>query len=168
MALIAADLGIGEAARKSFENMAEDDFRFPVDAKFLLTLSYLTEVCVWLRDGPRAERLYDQLLPYQDLAIVAPTATVCCGSAARYLGMLASTIGDWTQAEVHFNAALEMNERLHAWPSLAHTKHEFARMLLGRSRLTDRDRARILLAEASASTEVFHMTFLRNKIQTIA
>jgi hypothetical protein len=29
-------------------------------------------------------------------------STVCCGSAARYLGMLAKVIGDWTMVEEHF------------------------------------------------------------------
>ena len=167
MALIASDLGFSEAARKSFEDLAADGFAFPVDAKFTLTLSYLAEVCAWLADVPRAERLYDRLLPYRDLAIVAPTATVCCGAAARYLGMLASTLGDWTAAEAHFEAALEMDQRLRAWPWLAHTKHQFALMLLARGRPADRNRSEMLLAEASASAERFGMASLQRKIQAI-
>ena len=167
MALIASDLGFDEMARKSFEDLAGDDFAFPVDAKFTLTLSYLAEVCARLADVPRAERLYDRLLPYRDLAIVAPTATVCCGAAARYLGMLASTLGDWIWAETHFEAALEIDGRLRAWPWLAHTKHHFALMLLARGRPADRDKSKMLLAEAMASSQQFGMASLQSKIQEI-
>jgi len=78
-----------------------------------------------------------QLLPYRDNAILAPVATVCCGAAGRYLGMLAGVMGEWTAAEEHFEAALEMDERLHAWPWLAHTKHEFALALTARGRAAD-------------------------------
>jgi NAD(P)-dependent dehydrogenase (short-subunit alcohol dehydrogenase family) len=30
------------------------------------------------------------LLPYRDLSMVVPIATICCGANARYLGMLAT------------------------------------------------------------------------------
>ena len=88
MALIASDLGFHDAARKSFEDLAVGGFAFPFDAKRSLTLSYLAEVCTRLGDVERAEQLYDLMLPYRDLAVIAPASTVCCGSVARYLGML--------------------------------------------------------------------------------
>jgi hypothetical protein len=106
LALIASDLGFKEAARKAFEDSAVRGFAFPIDAKWSLTVSYLAEVCARLGDVRRAEQLYDLLLPYRDITVIAPTATVCCGAAARYLGMLASVIGDWPRAEEHFEAAL--------------------------------------------------------------
>ncbi|MGC2203912.1 MAG: hypothetical protein WA633_27670, partial [Stellaceae bacterium] len=130
LAVIASDLGFEEAARKAFREMAAAGFAFPADAKRSLTLSYLAEVCTGLGDALEAERLYEQLLPYRDNAVLAPVATVCCGAAARYLGMLAGVMGEWSAAEEHFEAALEMDERLHAWPWLAHTKYEFASALL--------------------------------------
>ena len=131
LALIASDLGFQEAARKAFEDLAARDFAFPVDAKWSLTISYLAEVCTRLGDVRRAVQLYDLLLPYRDVTIIAPTAT-CCGSAARYLGMLASVIGHWPTAEEHFASALAIDERLEAWPWLAHTQFEFAGALLAR------------------------------------
>src|SRR5439155_11591792 len=133
-AVIASDLGFIEAARKAFAEIAADGFAFPADAKRSLTLSYLAEVCTHLSDAVEAERLYEQLLPYRDNAVLAPMATVCCGAAGRYLGMLAGVIGEWSVAEEHFEAALEIDERLHAWPWLAHTKHEFALTLTARGR----------------------------------
>jgi hypothetical protein len=82
--------------------------------------------------------------------------------------MLASVIGNWASAEEHFEAALEMDERLQAWPWLAHTKHEFALMLRERGRPGDQDRADALLAEASASAERFGMAALEAKIRSPA
>ena len=146
LALIASDLGFDEAARKAFEDLADGGFTFPADAKWSLTISYLAEVCTRLRDRRRAGQLYQLLLPYRDVTIIAPTNTVCCGSAARYLGMLAGVIGDWTAAEAHFATALAMDEQMEAWPWLAHTQHEFAAALLARGRAGERSRAEAFLA----------------------
>ncbi len=144
--------------------MASGGFEFPADAKRSLTLSYLAEVCTRLDDALEAERLYEQLLPYRDNAILAPVVTVCCGAAARYLGMLAGVMGEWSAAEEHFEAALEIDERLHAWPWLAHTKHEFALALTARGRAADQGRAEALFAAAAASAERIGMPALQQKI----
>jgi predicted ATPase/class 3 adenylate cyclase len=167
MALIATDLGFHDAARKAFGDLAAGGFAFPVDAKRSLTLSYMAEACTRLGDVERAERLYHLLLPYRDLTVIAPVATVCCGSAARYLGMLCGTLGDWAAAEEHFAAALAMDERLQAWPWLAHTKHELALVLIARSRSRDRARAETLLGEAAASAERIGMPALQQKIRSL-
>ena len=137
LALIASDLGFADASRKAFEGLAASGFAFPIDAKRNLTLSYLAEVCARLGDADRAAQLYELLSPYRDLAVVVPVSTVCCGANSRYLGMLATVTGDWATAEEYFEAALGMDERLHAWPWLAHTKHEFALALLARGRSGD-------------------------------
>jgi len=166
LALIASDLGFKEAARKAFENLAVGGFAFPIDAKWSLTVSYLAEVCARLGDVPRAEELYDLLLPYRDVTIIAPTSTVCCGSAARYLGMLASVIGDWTRAEEHFETALAIDERLEAWPWLAHTQYEFAAAMLAREAPGCRVRADSLLAAAAETAQSLGMTSLQQKIRS--
>jgi hypothetical protein len=165
--LIAADLGFDQAARKAFEDMASDGFDFPLDAKRTITLCYLGEVCTHLGDANRGEQLYNLLLPYQDLAVVVPAATICCGAVSRYLGMLAHVIGDLTAAEQHFEAALDIDERLQAWPWLAHTQHEFARMLLTRGQGADRGRSETLLTEAMVSAKRFGMASLQSKIRTV-
>jgi tetratricopeptide (TPR) repeat protein len=166
LAVIASDLGFAEAARKAFAEMAAAGFAFPADAKRSLTLSYLAEVCTCLGDALEAERLYDQLLPYRDNAILAPVATVCCGAAGRYLGMLAGVMGEWAAAEEHFEAALDIDERLHAWPWLAHTKHEFALALTARGQAADQSRAEALFAAAAASAERIGMPALQQKIRS--
>ncbi len=68
--------------------------------------------------------------------------------SSRYLGLLASTMERWGDAERHFRRALEVNERIGARPWLAHTQEDYARMLLARATLGDRDKALQLLADA--------------------
>ncbi|MDQ3963272.1 MAG: hypothetical protein M3277_05070, partial [Actinomycetota bacterium] len=67
------------------------------------------------------------------------------GSVSRYLGLLATSIEHWRDAEQHFEDALAMNGRMRAWPWLAHTQHDYARMLLARHGSRDVDRAHGLL-----------------------
>jgi tetratricopeptide (TPR) repeat protein len=165
LALIASDLGFTDAARKAFDDMAGAEL--PADAKRGLTLSYLAEVCARLGDATRAELLYEQLLPYRDNMILAPVATVCCGAAARYLGMLAGAMGNWTAMEEHFEAALLLDERMHAWPWLAHTQHEFAALLLRRGRADDQAQANALLAAAAETAERLGMPALQQQISAL-
>jgi uncharacterized protein HemY len=80
--------------------------------------------------------------------------------------MLASVMGEWAAAEEHFEAALEMDERLQAWPWLAHTKHEFALALIARGRAADQSRAEALFAAAAASAERIGMPALQQKIRS--
>ena len=131
-----------------------------------MTLSYLAEVCTFLHDTVEAERLSTSCWS-RDNVILAPVATVCCGAAGRHLGMLAGVTGQWRVAEEHFCAALDLDERLHAWPWLAHSKYQFGSMLLTRGRAKDRERAATLLGEALASAERLAMPALQRKIRAI-
>ncbi|MBV8398308.1 MAG: hypothetical protein JOZ17_06170, partial [Acetobacteraceae bacterium] len=167
LALIASDLGFDEGARKIFDKVAIGGFELPLDAKRNVSLCYLAEVCARLGDAERADELYRLLLPYSDIAVVVPIATVCCGANARFLGMLASVAGDWTAAEGHFYRALVTDQRLHAWPWLARTKHEFALMLQARGRPADRHQVEALLAEAAASADRFGMGQLQKQIRSV-
>jgi tetratricopeptide (TPR) repeat protein len=160
LALVACDLGFDEPAHKILAEIAAGGFAIPVDAKRTLTLSYLAEVCVRLDDGDSAKRVYDLMLPYRDMAVVAPIATVCCGAAARYLGMLAGVLRDWKVADAHFERALALDESLQAWPCHAHTRYEYALVLLKRNRKQDRAYATELLASAAAAAERFGMVAL--------
>jgi uncharacterized protein HemY len=109
--------------------MAECDFALELDSQYSTTLCYLAEVATRLGDEARCEKLYKLLLPYRDLTITADVTTVCIGVADRYLGLLASALGDWEIAEAHFRDAIALEERMRAGPWLAHTQHELADML---------------------------------------
>lgn len=166
--LIASDLGFHEQARVHFEAMAQSDFALPMDAKRAITLTYLAEVCAALGDSLRAEKLYELLLPYRDVAIVAPPHTLCCGAGGHYLGLLAAAISDWEGAETHFKASLALNARLKAWPRLADTRFEYARMLLARDRKGDSVLASELRSMAIAAAERMGMGGLLHRRARLA
>jgi hypothetical protein len=71
---------------------------------------------------------------------------------------------DWSAAEAHFEYALKMDERLQAWPWLAHTRHEYALMLRARARDEDRARAAQLLASSAATAKTLEMYALLERI----
>lgn len=166
--LIASDLGFHEQARAHFEAMAQSDFVLPRDAKRAITLTYLAEVCAELRDSRRAKMLYELLLPYRDVAILAAPNTLCGGAGAHYLGLLAATMSNWDGAERHFKVALAMNERLKAWPRLAATQFEYARMLLARGRKEDSVPASELRSMAIAAAERMGMGGLLHRRARLA
>ncbi|MBC8746968.1 MULTISPECIES: AAA family ATPase [Paraburkholderia] len=162
--LICSDLGFESQARDNLDRLAESESSIPVDSKRLVTLTYLAEVAARLRDIEHAEQVYGLLLPFRDQVVTVPVFTLCCGSAARYLGMLAHALGDWSAAEDHFEYGLRMDERLRAWPWLAHGRHEFALMLAARNRIEDRARAQDLLATAATAANELKMFALVERI----
>jgi class 3 adenylate cyclase/tetratricopeptide (TPR) repeat protein len=162
--LIASDLGFEAPALANLERIAEGGFAIPADTMRLVTWTYVAEVAARLRKAPYAEQVYQQLLPFRDQAVTAPSATLCLGSTARYLGLLATALGDWSAAEAHFEYALDMNARLHAWPWLAHARHEYALMLSARNRPQDGRRAAGLIASASVTARELNMSALLESI----
>ena len=151
--LIASDLGFEAQARQHFETFAAADFALPHDTKRQITLTYFAEVCAALGDAVRARRLHELLHPYRDVTVLAPPNTLCCGATRHYLGLLSATMADWQTAEEHFRKALAFNEQLEAWPRLAWSRFEYARMLLARGRNGDSVLAGELRAMAIAAAE---------------
>jgi len=164
-ALIAADLGFQEPARRRLWELAETGFEMPFDAKRSTSLSYVSEVAVVLGDNAAAARLYELMSLYRSMTITAGIVTVCYGAASRYLGMLAATLGDFDNAEAHFEHALEMNERMGALPWLAHTKAEYALLLRRRGGKGTSERAEVLANQAWKIAAELDMVRLKLRLQ---
>ena len=79
------------------------------------------------------------LEPYADQLVVARLPGESAGSVALYLALLATTVGDWPEAEAYFAAAAATHERIRAPTWLARTRLEWARMLLTRAAAGDAD-----------------------------
>jgi DNA-binding CsgD family transcriptional regulator len=161
LALVYSELGLGAEARAEFEKIAAEGFeRIPNDARWVTCMTYLAEVCTFLGDADRAAVLYAELAPFEGRNLMAPPNIVCFGSASRHLGALAATMRRWADAERHFEAGLEMNARQGARPWLAHTQHQYARMLLSRNAIGDRERAIALLDDALTGAQEIGMVAL--------
>lgn len=165
LALVYAELDLTEEARAEFETLAADDFAaIPHDALWSTSLTYLAEVCAHLDDAERAEWLYRHLLPYAGRNIVTGAHTVCLGSADRFLGLLAMTRHQWDQAERHFQAALAMDERTGGRPWLAHSRYQYARLLVRRKQP---ERASPLLEAALETAGELGMAALERRCETL-
>jgi hypothetical protein len=99
-----------------------------------------------LTDEPSALALHDLLAPYADR--LEGGGFICWGSVAHYLGMLATTLGRFDDAESRFAAASATHTRIDAPCWLARTRLEWARMLIARDAEGDAGRARDLLGQA--------------------
>jgi DNA-binding CsgD family transcriptional regulator len=124
-------------------------------------------VCAFLGDARSAATLYQCLLPHNGYNIMVGPTAACYGAAARYLGMLAATMARWQEAQGHFENALEMNTRMGAKPWLAHTQHEYARMLLRRGHPDDSEKAAALLDDALAISRELGMRALEERVVTL-
>jgi tetratricopeptide (TPR) repeat protein len=165
LALMYTELGLTDKARIVFEELAVNEFRdIQQDGVWAASIAFLVDVCASLRDSDRAQILYRLLSPYAGYAVVS--SEWAFGAASRFLGQLATTMGRWQEAESHFDEALAMNARMGAKPWLAHTKFQFARMLLERSIAGDIERARTLLDESETIARPLGMRLLETQIAT--
>ena len=144
-----------EQALEWFERLAANDFSdIPSD---IATFSLTADIASRLGDRRRAALLYEMLRPYAARGIVVSFALLCDGSASRLLGQLADTMGNWDDAERHFQDALAFNEKIGARPWLARTQSWYAAMLQGRDQPGDREKAQGLVNQALATFEELGM-----------
>jgi hypothetical protein len=131
-AYLQARLGHLKAARRALDDLAVDNFSsLPIDQEWLYGASFLAEGAAILEDPDFAARLYPLLLPWAALNAVDVSEGVR-GSVARYLGLLAKTLGQYDDAADHFTQAIDANERMGAMPWLAHTQCDYAQLILAR------------------------------------
>jgi class 3 adenylate cyclase len=157
-AFVLAESNRADEAREFFEVLAADRFTLiPRDAFFLIAVYLTTEVCAELQDEERAAHLYDLLLPYAEQNITVPPMILCVGSAARQLGMMATLMKRWDDAERHFNDALAFDGKMKARPWVVHSQYNYAKMLIARDAPGDKPRALALLQEALATAQELGM-----------
>jgi tetratricopeptide (TPR) repeat protein len=111
------------------------------------TLVFLSRACARLGDTSAAEELYDLLQPHHSTIVVGQSVWI--GPVAYDLGLLATTLGRYAEADAHFAEAVATHDRIGVRGLLAHACLEWARMLLARRESADPERARELLARAS-------------------
>ena len=139
-----------EDCRRYYTRVAEDRFaslRF--DHMWLMALSFCAEVAVCLGDKDSAAVLSDLLAPYSDRVVAVHCWSLNCVS--HFLGLLATGLGRFDEAEAHFQATADKQLRMGTPAWLARTRLEWARMLLVRRAPGDVDQAQELLAQVLAT-----------------
>ena len=120
--------------------------RVPVDNAWMQAMPSCAMVAARLGDRRAAVALYGLLVPYGDQFVFAYGGA--WGALAHYLGLLATTLDRFEEAEARFAAAAATHERIGAPAWLARTRCEWAAMLLRRGEPGDAERARHLLDQA--------------------
>ncbi len=161
LAHIYAELGDRESARRELQLLG-DLARLRHDAFWLASITMAGMAAVFLDDHNSSHQAYDLLLPHADTCLVT-LAFTCEGSTSRPLGMLATTLERYDDAERHFEDALDMNARVRSPLWTAHTQYEYARLLRLRATPGDRDRARTLLAAATATANTLGLPMLSRR-----
>jgi tRNA A-37 threonylcarbamoyl transferase component Bud32/tetratricopeptide (TPR) repeat protein len=157
-----------EEAYRVFAPLAADDFAsLPHDLNWGIAVALLAETCSVLSDTRAAAVLYDQLLPYAERHIIVGPAIASYGSASYYLGLLATTLERWQEAEMHFTHALAANLQMAAWPWIVYAETANARMLLTRNHSGDQEKAGALLARALTTTQELGLAGLEEKIKRL-
>jgi len=147
LALLLCELDRPDEAAKHYEVLAAGGFSaVPKDNVWLQTLPACAAVCAYLADRAGARVLLDLLAPYADQ--ISFTGGGALGTVAHYVALVATTLGDFDEAQCRFTQAAATHERIGAPIWLARTRLEWARMLLTRRQAGDVDRAAVLLGQA--------------------
>jgi class 3 adenylate cyclase/tetratricopeptide (TPR) repeat protein len=117
------------------------------DETWSMAMYMWAEVCARLRPAGRAGEVYELLAPLSGQFVAG--GSVISGSVDGVLGELADAIGRHEDADRHFAAAAELDERLGAPLFLARTRIAWARALLARGGPEDGDRAQVMLEQAA-------------------
>ena len=165
LALFMAEAGLDERAGEYLDRVADcndTELTRNVDGRSATALA--AEACALLGDEQLAARLYKLLLPRDGLCILGGRGVYFRGAAARYLGLLAATLGRREDAVQHLEGALETNTRAQAAPWIARNQLDLARALLARGRPEDKPRAIDLLRCAEPLTQKMGMRSLTEQI----
>ena len=164
LAYLYSEMGREPEAREQFEILAADDFAaIPYDANWPIGAALCAQVCAFLGDTERAAILYERMLPHATRWINVGTAAAIIGCFARYLGLLATIMGRWEDAEHHFQYAMDVHAEMGAPYWLAWTHYEYADMLLRRDAPGDREKALSLISRALEAGQAIGMKALTER-----
>jgi hypothetical protein len=164
MAVLYLDLGREADARREYELLAADDF-VALQRRNVLhpLLPYLAEVAVGLADTRRAAILYRSLLPFAGRNMgLGPH--VIFGPASHALGVLACHLGQWADAERHFQNAIDEATRAQGPAWLAAIQCDYGAALRERGETA---RAEPLLRAAQAAADRLGLGPLRARLATL-
>ena len=163
LALLLCETGRAEEARALYEPVAGTGFAgLPVDNAWMLGMGAWVLVSLHLGDRRGVSALYELLAPFGDQFMFAYGGG--WGAVAHFLGLLATTLDRFDEAEDHFATAVRTHERIPAPIWLARTHCEWAAMLLRRGSPGDTERANVLLDQALATARELGLTRLEQRV----
>ena len=155
------ELGRLDDAREVFDPLMAVLPDMPPDPNWIIAVIRSAAVCADLGDRVAAGRLYPLLAPYADRT--AGNGVIWLGSVAHYLGVLATTLERFDDADRHLAAGEAAHERLGAPGWLARTRLERARLLITRGEPEDAKEARQLLDQVKDSARELGLAGLERR-----
>ena len=128
-AALLAELGMEDEARRELARVHREGRTHSLDALGGVAELSGRRLRARGRRGVWPTLLYPELTPLAGGNVVIGHGVACYGSADRYLGRLAATLGDHDRAIGHFERALAVNRAMGADTWVAHTLYEFGRAL---------------------------------------
>jgi DNA-binding SARP family transcriptional activator/tetratricopeptide (TPR) repeat protein len=151
LALIHAEAGQPDRAMADLEALGEIGWDLVAkDQTEGLSLALAAAACgvLGVRARDAASAVYERMRRYAGTAVVLRVpAAACAGPADHYLGLSAAATGDLALAEVHFEAAIRLANRMDSPPFEAASEVELARTLRRRGREAE-ERVAVLLRKA--------------------
>lgn len=141
--VLLCELGELQQAGAAFDRLADNGFALGrlVDGARQGSLVYLSEACAMLGRRQHACALYEQLLPYAGSGLVFGANVASCGSADRFLGLLAELMGRPDSAAAHFERGIAFDTHSGGRPMAAHGHYAYAHLLSKRKQGTDLQQA---------------------------
>jgi tetratricopeptide (TPR) repeat protein len=160
-----AEAGRTEEAEAVLAQARQADFgALRYDYLWLGTLVFLSRACARLGDASTAKVLYERLRPHHSAFGLGQA--VWLGPVAYDLGLLATVLRRYDDADAHFAEAVEMHQRIGARGMLAHTHLAWARALLRRQQPGDTDRARDQLRQAQGTARQLGLNNIEEEAAT--
>jgi class 3 adenylate cyclase len=131
---------------------SDDFFARATEGAWIPVLAILSEVAATGGTPRQAQILTDCLEPYAGRLVSAHLGLACLGAADRYLGMLACIFQRWDDAEVRFEAALALEEKIGGAVLLPRTRYWQARFLRARGNGDDERVAGAILNDVIVET----------------
>ena len=148
MAALLTELGMHEEAQARLEPLRREGLGRLRESLWVASLTYLADAYAVLPGDSLAIEVYEQLLPLRGTNAMVGHLVSFLGAVDRYLGVLAAAVGEWDTAASHLEDALAQNRTMGATTWVAHTLHQYTRVLYLRDGPGDRERAAELAVEA--------------------
>jgi hypothetical protein len=148
LALVLAEAGRLDEGAEVLDTLAAAGFgSVPEDALWMGTM-VAASLSYW-RAGSRegVDDLYAVFSRYPDANATVGNAS-SYGAVAWFLGILATLLQRWADAERHFDYGMALNEKMGHRPALAYNRLHYGDMLLRRDAPGDREKARGLLQQS--------------------
>jgi ATP/maltotriose-dependent transcriptional regulator MalT len=160
------ELGMEAEARTHLAQITREGLEPFRTSLWVASLTYITDACAVVGDEDAAALVYQELEPLAGTNVMITQGVACYGSADRYLGMLATTLGEWERAAQHYEDAIDLNRQMGTTTWLAHTEYEYARMLLARGN-EKAERIAALLGEADRRANQIGLKGLQDRIKAL-